>query len=443
MIVYDRYQTRKAQQKWCTLVARIAEEPLDTRTMPRKIKVFLSAPPEDGLRPARDHFSKYVKPVLVAGAMDWELVEGRREGEIRAGLAERIRKRRRRAGERTDVGAQDVQEGSPATVEDTVQEVRQQTGIHEWTGVKGDVVIGRHTWKEYVKGLHEGWLGPLQRPPQPPSPLEPAEDSATSLQSMTPDSTTPDSSKNNLSTPTAASKPSSPSSPTILKPTVNLPYIYPETYSSAPLPPTIPEMFDPSSPIPLPHVLGFMKTPVRLYRFLTRRHMADRIGRNTAAVVLASYARPYHGSASLQTSSGTYDVDSFSLQVPISPPSENPALSEGHDRRDQVEINTILVDEETDWPKTIRQRTTTTTLSNNNTKSQPVKDQTWTEGVVLDPRISHRMRRFELAPQDLVRAEELALELRQKPSLFWTNVRTRWDRFWKSSSVRDTNTIGR
>jgi hypothetical protein len=28
-------------------------------------------------------------------------------------------------------------------------------------GPKGDLVIGRHTWKEYIRGLHEGWLGPL------------------------------------------------------------------------------------------------------------------------------------------------------------------------------------------------------------------------------------------------------------------------------------------
>ena len=389
--------------------------------MPRKIRVFLSAPPGDGLQPARDHFNRYVKPVLVAGAMDWELVEGRREGEIRAGLAERIRKWRRRAGEKVDMGAQDVQEESPATVEDAVEDVQQQTGIHEWTGIKGDVVIGRHTWKEYVRGLHEGWLGPLRPPAPAPSPLEPAEDLATSLQLVTPDSTTPDPSENNSSAPTVAPKPSP---PTILKPTVTPPYIYPETYSSAPLPPTIPETFDPLSPIPLPHVLGFVKTPVRLYRFLTRRHMTDQIGRDTAAVVLASYARPYHGSTSLPTSSGTYDDESFS------PPALESASSEAHGRRHQVEINEILVDEETDWPKTIRQRTTTTTaLSNDDNKSQPIKDQIWTEGIDLDPRISPRMRHFELSSQDLARAEELALELRQKPGVFWTNVHTWWDRF--------------
>lgn len=61
-----------------------------------------SAPPGDGLRAAREHFHEYVKPILVAGAVDWEVIEGRKEGDVRAGLAAKIRRLRRRNGEKGD-----------------------------------------------------------------------------------------------------------------------------------------------------------------------------------------------------------------------------------------------------------------------------------------------------------------------------------------------------
>ena len=98
-LLYDRRAKRKAQNKWCTLVSHIAKEPLPTNTLPRRVTIYLAAPPGDGLRSAREHFVEYVKPVLVAAALDWDVVEGRREGDIRAGLAERIRRFRRTKGD--------------------------------------------------------------------------------------------------------------------------------------------------------------------------------------------------------------------------------------------------------------------------------------------------------------------------------------------------------
>ncbi len=130
--------------------------------MPRRITVFLSAPPGDSLRAAREHFHEYVKPLLVAGAMDWDVIEGRKEGDVRAGLAEKIRKRRRKAGEKPPKNAEGE---APEGGEDLVEELRGSAGIKDWQGVQGDLVLGRHTWKEYIRGTHEGWLGPLELPP--------------------------------------------------------------------------------------------------------------------------------------------------------------------------------------------------------------------------------------------------------------------------------------
>lgn len=152
-VIYDKYQTKRMRGKWVQLVSHIADEQLDTKTLPRKVTIYLQAPPGDGLRTAREHFHLYVKPVLVAAAMDWDVVEGRKEGDVRHKTAEKIRKWRRRRGEGEPVAA-----GDDGTL--TVEDLREKNGDVEYPGVAGDIVIGRHTWKEYIRGLHEGYLGP-------------------------------------------------------------------------------------------------------------------------------------------------------------------------------------------------------------------------------------------------------------------------------------------
>src|SRR4051794_37121686 len=142
-LIYDRRQKRRAQQKWSELVAHLANDPLPIDQMRRKMTVYLAAPPGDGLRVARDHFKEYVKPILVAAALDYTVIEGRREGDVRASMAENIRKLRRKAGEPSSAAEE-------TGVEAIVAETRERIGISDEPGPKGDLVIGRHTWKEYI-----------------------------------------------------------------------------------------------------------------------------------------------------------------------------------------------------------------------------------------------------------------------------------------------------
>ena len=94
-VVYDKRETRRAQRKWQKVVEHLAKEPIENpKQMPRKLMVYIEAPPQDGLRLAQDHFKEYVKPVLVASGLDWDFVQGRKEGDVRAELAEDIRKHR-------------------------------------------------------------------------------------------------------------------------------------------------------------------------------------------------------------------------------------------------------------------------------------------------------------------------------------------------------------
>lgn len=368
-IVYDKREKKRAQRKWCKLVEHIAKEPLDPRAMPRKLTVFLEGPPSDGLRVAQDHFKEYVKPVLVASGLDWEFIQGRKEGDVRAELAERIRNARLPPGERTE--------------EDIVEETRKKAGITEFDGPRGDIVIGRHTWKEYVRGLHEGWLGPLTAPPKPVEEKSADETNTTASETM---ETAPGITL--LSEPreadsTASAPPADEPSKTDdkpKKPPQPAPFISTLAYPSASTPSSLPTELDPSIPISFPHILGFLNTPRRLYRFLNRRVLADAIGRETAAIILSTH-RPYHTTSSPSAPSN-FSADE---QTSTSPASE------------EAEQQTALLEEEVEWHKSVRVR------------KDDEAERTWLEPVVLDPRIASRMRRAELTSEDEVRARAIVV----------------------------------
>lgn len=385
-LIYDRREKKSAQRKWSNLVAHLAHDTLPPEQMRRKLTIFLAAPPGDGLRAARQYFKEYVKPVLVSAALDYEVIEGRREGDVRAALAEKIRKHRRTAGEPSSV----VEEPS---VEKAVAETRQKMGIHDEPGPKGDIVIGRHTWKEYIRGLHEGWLGPLDPPPPPPAPPAPEEpapaspekkekaetgssDDASPVASSA-DNKEEDSKKSEEEKKKAEDEKSKPTGPIPA-------YISPAEYSSRNLPATLPSSFEGSVPVPFPHLLGFLNTPIRIYRFLTQRYLADSVGRDVAAIVLASAARPYQD--------GSYSEDPNQPTTPTSSDiSASPSLT-------VYEQQTVLEHEEQDWNKSAHKRV----------EGAENKEREWIDDIVLDPRLASRMRRYVLPSEEEARAERIA-----------------------------------
>ena len=364
-LVYDRREKRKVQDKWCTLVAHIAKEPLQTREMRRKITVFLSAPPGDSLYPAREHFKEYVKPVLVAAAMDYDVVEGRREGDVRAALANRIRKERRRAGE-----------GSPAPgdeedLESQVKAVRSYFDIHDEAGERGDLVIGRNTWKEYVRGIHEGWLGPLEPPPTPhPAPSE-ADDAGS----------TPSGEEASQ----AQKEPEKKKEGEKEKPKAQPAFVLPWQYPSNQLAPSTPRELQPATPIIFPHLLGILNTPIRIYRFLTQRRLADNVGRDIAAIVLATSTRPYS-----EIEPNILDLDQASSDTSITTESTSGPTK-------HYEQQYVLANEEKEWHKSVHRAS----------DDPNVKESEWLDKVVIDPRLGSRMRRFIIDPDSEARAERI------------------------------------
>jgi import inner membrane translocase subunit TIM54 len=387
-VMYDRREKKRIQRKWSKLVEHIAQEPLDVHQLPRRLTVYVSAPPADGLVPARDHFYEYVKPILVAAALDWDAVEGRREGDVRAGLAERIRKLRKQRGE---LSLEPIAEDD---TEEALAGLRQRSGVREWDGPRGDIVIGRHTWKEYVRGLHEGWLGPLDAPAPAaePTPLDfpiaQIEESASTP--MTTGSepvvvhATDDASPQSLPDtplPEETEKPKEEENKPKKKKQPP-PFIKPSEYENAVISRNCPQALGPSAVIAFPHLLGFFNFPIRLYRFLNKRQVADDIGRETAAAVLGAY-RPFEVAGETANNGGDDEGNSA-----------------------QWEQQRLLAHEEADYHKTAKDRS----------KDEEGKERVWLDDMVLDPRIAERMRRFAINAEVEERANSLPRE--EKDSWF-------------------------
>ncbi|KAK7034079.1 mitochondrial import inner membrane translocase subunit tim54 [Paramarasmius palmivorus] len=94
------------------------------------------------------------EPIFVAAAIDYDMVVGKRHGDIAKRIAEDIRKSRR-----IDAGLDSLpsQEALPPNYPfRTLAELRQ----HRMEG--GIVIVGRPTWKEFMAGMKKGWTEGLE-----------------------------------------------------------------------------------------------------------------------------------------------------------------------------------------------------------------------------------------------------------------------------------------
>lgn len=384
---YDTREQKKAQRKWCDLVAHVAQEKLDVRQMPRKLTVFLSAAPGDGIGSSRQYFKDYVKPILVAASMDYEVIEGRKEGDVRYGTAEQIRRLRRRKGEQGTT----EQEMDTAM---TLDLMREKMMVEPEPGVKGDLVLGRHTWKEYIRGIHEGWLGPLDEPPEPvlaPSPIHPPTEPRTDNPEVT---SLPEAAEKSPAEQDKPAEEKKEEGKEEKKKTYPPPaYLSVQEYSVAPLSAHIPTLLEPSEPIHMQHLLGFLKTPQRIYNWLNRRSLQDRIGRQTASIVLASH-RPYKHDDSFALPSQPDDPTPLATKAPENDLADSSPVQTSA----TYEQQSLLVEEEPYWHKSVRKTATT----------DDKKEKIWMNDIALDPRIAERMRRFELDQEQEDRVNRIA-----------------------------------
>ncbi|KAI7873135.1 mitochondrial import inner membrane translocase subunit Tim54 [Mucor mucedo] len=88
-----------ARTRFSQRVSFLADRPCGVHEMPRKVTVYITAPPGDGLEKSRTWFREYVKPILVAGAVDYEIKEAKSPGQIETSVMEEIVQCRRKAVE--------------------------------------------------------------------------------------------------------------------------------------------------------------------------------------------------------------------------------------------------------------------------------------------------------------------------------------------------------
>jgi import inner membrane translocase subunit TIM54 len=267
----------------------------------------------------------------------------------------------------------------------------------------GDIVIGRNTWKEYVRGLHEGWLGPLRDPAavvdaaggqedageeKPASePLMGDDQAAVSPSTEAAANSTPATDENSTSplhletvhTTDDKAEPKTDPEPPKPEEEKKKPekrpqppaFIDTKSYSEAALPPSLPNTLGPSIAVPYPVIFGFLNTPVRMWRFLNQRKLADSVGRQVAAAILASHAQYQQ------------------VERPASPGGAESSPTAGSPEQQQTlawEQADLLRDEEWGWDKNVRKRYA----------KEPEKGSVWIEPVALDSRIASRMTKFVL-----------------------------------------------
>lgn len=377
-IVYDKYEQKQIRNRYREIVEPLSHQRMDINRMPRKVTVFIAPPPSDYLETSMKVWRRYVKPILYWGGLDYELVEADSQGVIRHEVAKRIREVRKQLLETQLAGENEQskeykphkvkEQNSDQDEEFDPQQAKKfkeefdyskalgvfrkwkapglvyEDSLVEYPELSGGVIcLGRGAYKEYITGLHEGMLGPLD------APEDPEKSQQTKLGDLEPNSTsqvgvdTPldvtnkntseasvnieasgeqptenemhnqaagapgasDSSESNESTESAEN------SEGTEKHQVPKPYITSDDYENVEYPRELQGMVrDPKTnvpilphqsilAIPIPNLIGFLCIPERIARFYTKRYYAEEVMSAVTHVVLQENVRSFEDPADL------------------------------------------------------------------------------------------------------------------------------------------------
>ncbi|KAL1409656.1 mitochondrial import inner membrane translocase subunit tim54 [Vanrija albida] len=283
----DRKKAKQIRQEYIDKVSYLAQQATSgSLDIPRKVKVYGARFPEDddtdrSLR----YFRKYVKPYLVAAAVDYEQVHAPLYGSIaRIVRAKTVRDRRVALG----IEEADATLSLPGVLSPETVRQRELEG--------GTILIGRPSLKEYLAGLHlaynngvNEWVwekeidraikndGVFDEPvtAAPDAPAEP-EPEAAPLTPATPNYT-------NLSF--LSRPPPTPAVPAAAP----APAVIPEAWHAAPdqLPPQPPILL-----VPFHNHLGFKQIPFMIYDWFTERKRVQ-AGAEAAYALLTNEIRPF------------------------------------------------------------------------------------------------------------------------------------------------------
>ncbi|ODQ60372.1 hypothetical protein WICANDRAFT_30840 [Wickerhamomyces anomalus NRRL Y-366-8] len=324
-VLYDKYQQKQIRKKWMDRVSEFGAKPLAPNELSRKVTIYVAPPPNDFLDESMSVFRKYVKPILNAGGVDYEIKSENRQGVIRSLVAAEIRDLRRQILENEKEQAQlkesqkwynrvknwlSKNKESKEEQEKALQNkkftddlkmknvlgvyynnihkddatISEDSLISDPSENGGIICIGRGAYKEYITGLHEGLLGPLDKPIEHKE-LEEFNEKQQELKPA-PEKDGENEGESQIPIPK--------------------PFIEPTEYPNAKLAPEfnftqgkvltadkVSPFFQQSIlAIPSFHLNGFLVIPQRIFRFYTRRFLTEEYGRKTVALV-ENLTRPF------------------------------------------------------------------------------------------------------------------------------------------------------
>ncbi|KAG6851271.1 hypothetical protein H0H93_011707 [Arthromyces matolae] len=279
--IYDRRQCRRIKQHYIDLVKDQADQAVDPLAWPRKVTVYGAKwPGDEEYQQATKYFRKYVKPILVAAAVDFELVSGKRFGDVAEHVAEDVRKRRR-----IDHGIDPIPEVAKAL---PTYKSPEEVAKHKLQG--GIVIVGRPTLKEFMAGLSKGWTDPLDNVDREDALARELEfDSAfDEVDEPTTDDASP-SSGSQVRFPTVQNSPLF--SPLQLRP----PPSSSKTKSSIPdtinAPPDVIPQVPPLLLVPFINHIGLSQIPLMIWEWFNQRHKV-RSGSEAGYRLVMSQSRP-------------------------------------------------------------------------------------------------------------------------------------------------------
>ncbi|CCE64764.1 hypothetical protein TPHA_0I02630 [Tetrapisispora phaffii CBS 4417] len=361
-VLYDKDIQKKIRLKYINEVKSNSNTKISTVEVPRKITVFIAPPPSDYLDVSMKIWRRYVKPILYYSGYEYELIEENRQGLIRTEVANRIRAVRRELKQqledkntKSELRIETAKNGNGESEDDNGKEFKRNFDYRDIMGIfyksekpkeiisedsqtllpelaGGVICIGRGSYKEYINGIHEGMLGPLEALSEPTI-AEINNEPASEPQG----NTSIDNDSTNVDINIATSS-------TELNPTLNKvsdtdkdseneddedddekretrklkPYLTSDQYSTVDIPLEISQALlkgndiirDPQNKIPImlhqpvlvipvPNLIGFLAIPERIYRFYTKRKYVEEVCSEVASLVNQKNIRPYESSADL------------------------------------------------------------------------------------------------------------------------------------------------
>lgn len=343
-IAYDKYEQRQIVKRYCESVQYKSKLKLDTNRVPRKITVFIAPPPNDYLETSLKVWRRYIKPVLYHAGLDYDIIEEDKQGLIRTHVANQIRQVRREyliEQQEKEVPVTDTEDKEKdGIVLDDGKDFKKKFDYRNLLGIfyqrpkmdkiintdsepidptlsGGVICLGRGAYKEYINGLHEGLLGPLDALPatkvediietdadnlEGETAATMKEEITDTLKEDSPDEFTENKSNNKEEEEAKASE-DKPKDHRVLPR-----FISPQDYQEAPIADEIIKqlpimrshqnhvpilLHQPILMIPVPNLSGFTTIPQRIIRFYQRRFYTETVCSQVTHLVNQDSIRPF------------------------------------------------------------------------------------------------------------------------------------------------------